>query len=212
MPGLRYETFLILSLVGDTHPDHPTDLLAFLVIVYLVFRSHVYRLPIPSLLRTIAQDSTHYFLLIFTSHLVFELTLLLGRVRISPWRSTFSLWLTETLTAFNSTASWRVSDTGTRLLCFFTESFSTQQWKHHVRPGISLLPQQSGLNCVGQVSSGDDHAADALAQESQQFTRIWMEPRRTDHEGHPEVCRMSRYRYHGRQYRVGQFCKQRRRG
>ena len=73
-----------LSYCRRYHHDHPTDLLAFLVIVYLVLRSHLYRVPVPSLLRTIAQDSTHYFLIIFTSHLVFELTLLLGRVRISP--------------------------------------------------------------------------------------------------------------------------------
>ena len=82
--NIRYETTLVFRIAGDTHHDYPADLLAFLVIVYLVLRSHVYRIPVPSLLRTIAQDATHYFLILFTSHLVFELTLLVGRVRTSP--------------------------------------------------------------------------------------------------------------------------------
>ncbi|KAF9648233.1 hypothetical protein BDM02DRAFT_3261179 [Thelephora ganbajun] len=55
------------------------DFLVFSVIIYLVARSNVYRFPIPSLLKTIAQDATLYFLVIFTSHLMLELTLLLGR-------------------------------------------------------------------------------------------------------------------------------------
>jgi len=66
----------------DSNSDHPADLLAFSVIVYLVLRSNAYRLPVPSLLKTIAQDATYYFLIIFTSHLLLGLTLLLGRVRI----------------------------------------------------------------------------------------------------------------------------------
>jgi hypothetical protein len=74
--------FFALHLEGDGGSDHPTDLLAFLLIVYLVLRSNVHRLPMPSLLMTIAQDATCYFLVIFTSHVILELTLLLGRVGI----------------------------------------------------------------------------------------------------------------------------------
>ena len=147
--GIWYKTNPTFHIAGDTHHDHPTDLSAFLVIVYLVFRSHAYQFLVPSLLRTIAQDATFYFLVIFTSHLIFELTLLFGRVRTSP--SALPLQPTETFIAFNPSASWRVSDTGTHPLCFFTESFSTQQWKHRVRPGISLLPQPSGLNYVSGI-------------------------------------------------------------
>ena len=86
MSGLRYETFLVLSPVGDIHPDNPTDLLAFLLVVYLVSRSNVHRIAVPSLLRIIAKDATYYFLVIFTSHLALELTLSLARVghRHSP--------------------------------------------------------------------------------------------------------------------------------
>ncbi|KAF9645174.1 hypothetical protein BDM02DRAFT_3120678 [Thelephora ganbajun] len=58
------------------------DLSAFSLIIYLVARSHVYRFPLPSLLRTIAQDATLYFLVIFTSHLVLELTLLFAKPAI----------------------------------------------------------------------------------------------------------------------------------
>ena len=80
--GIRCEIYLVLHLDRDTHSDHPKDLLAFSVIVYLVVRSNVYKVPIPILLKTIAQDATYYFLIIFTSHLTLELTLSLARVRV----------------------------------------------------------------------------------------------------------------------------------
>ena len=79
---IRYETSPILY-HRDTYFDHPTDLLAFSVIVYLVVRSNVYRVPIPSLLRTIAQDATYYFLVIFTSHFAAVMLMLLASVRIT---------------------------------------------------------------------------------------------------------------------------------
>jgi hypothetical protein len=66
---IRYETSPALHL-GDIHSDHPADLLAFSVIIYLVVRSNVNRVPIPRLFKTIAQDATSYFLVIFTSHFV----------------------------------------------------------------------------------------------------------------------------------------------
>ena len=73
--------FLVFRLEGDTRPDLPTDLTAFSFIVYLVFRSNRYQRRMP-LLKTIAQDATFYFLIIFTSHLALELTLFAARVRM----------------------------------------------------------------------------------------------------------------------------------
>jgi len=73
---IRYGTFLALNL-KDTHSDHPADLLAFSVIVYLVVRSNVKKVPIPGLLRTIAQDAAYYFLATFTSHFVLVIFLAL---------------------------------------------------------------------------------------------------------------------------------------
>jgi len=70
--------------LGDTHSDHPADVLAFSVIVYLVVRSNVNKVPIPSLLKTIARDATHYFLIIFASHLVVVMFLALASVSASP--------------------------------------------------------------------------------------------------------------------------------
>ena len=70
---LVYGTELHLSLIdhlGDTHFDHSVDFIAFSVIVYLVIRSDVKKVPIPGLFKTIAQDATYYFLVIFTSHLL----------------------------------------------------------------------------------------------------------------------------------------------
>ena len=66
---IRYRTPLAIHL-GDTHPDHLQDVLAFSVIVFLVVRSNVIKVPLPSILKTIARDATYYFLVIFTSHLV----------------------------------------------------------------------------------------------------------------------------------------------
>ena len=68
---------------GDTHSDHPTDILAFLVIVCLVVLSNVNSVPIPSLFKTIARDATHYFLIIFASHLVVVMFLAFASVSAS---------------------------------------------------------------------------------------------------------------------------------
>jgi hypothetical protein len=81
--SIRYDISPALHLGGDAHSDHPADLLAFLLIVHLVVRSNVNKVPIPSLLRTIARDATYYFLVIFTSHLLLVLFLLFASVRIS---------------------------------------------------------------------------------------------------------------------------------
>ena len=68
--------------MGDFHADYPADLLAFTVVVYLALRWGADQFKVPGgLFRTVVQDATHYFLVIFTSHLVFELALLFGRVR-----------------------------------------------------------------------------------------------------------------------------------
>jgi hypothetical protein len=68
---------------GDIDSDHSADLLAFLVIVYLVVRSNVNKDPIPRLFKTVAQDATSYFLVIFTSHFAFTMFLAFASVRIS---------------------------------------------------------------------------------------------------------------------------------
>lgn len=57
-----------------------TDFLAFLVIVLLAVKSVTGDFKMPQLLRAIVQDSTVYFLVIFTSHFVLEMTLLTARV------------------------------------------------------------------------------------------------------------------------------------
>jgi hypothetical protein len=82
--SLAYGTKLHLFSVGDIHPDHPADLLSFSVIVCLVVRSNINKIPIPSLFRTIVRDATCYFLVIFTSHFVLVIFLAFGEVRISP--------------------------------------------------------------------------------------------------------------------------------
>jgi len=61
---------------------HPflEDLLAFLIILHLAARWTTRRFGIPGLLGTILRDATKYFLVIFTAHFVFVMTLLFARV------------------------------------------------------------------------------------------------------------------------------------
>jgi len=58
------------------------DLLAFLIVIYVMLHSSIGQVKMPSLFKTIAQDATRYFLVIFTSHLALELTLIFGRPTI----------------------------------------------------------------------------------------------------------------------------------
>ena len=74
---------IVLHPEGEAHSDHPLDLLTFSLIVYLVIRFNVHRVPLPGLLRTIARDATHYFLVIFTSQFVLAMFLLFANVGIS---------------------------------------------------------------------------------------------------------------------------------
>jgi hypothetical protein len=59
-----------------------TDLLAFLVIVVFAVKAGFMNPKFrgPRIIRAIVQDATVYFLFIFTSHFVFEMTLLFARV------------------------------------------------------------------------------------------------------------------------------------
>ncbi|KAF9790730.1 hypothetical protein BJ322DRAFT_409972 [Thelephora terrestris] len=58
------------------------DLLAFSLTIVLARRSKTSGLQIPTILKIIAEDATRYFLIIFTSHFVLEMTLNLGRESI----------------------------------------------------------------------------------------------------------------------------------
>ena len=83
---LAYGTEILLSFInhlGDTHPDHLPDLLAFSVIVYLAVRSNVNKVPISRLFKTIVRDATSYFLIIFTSHLVLVMFIFFASVSAS---------------------------------------------------------------------------------------------------------------------------------
>ena len=144
---IRCEASRALSFTGDAYPDHLIDLLAFLLTIYIALRSNMHEFQRPGLFGNIARDSTHYFLVIFTSHLVLELTLLLGRVRISSRFPVSSLRLTETFVACNTTAPRQVSDAKTIPLShLFTGSFPASQWKRRVCLNFSFLPKPSDPN------------------------------------------------------------------
>ena len=131
--------FLHLSSIiyhRDINSDHPADLLAFSLIIYLVVRSNVKKVPISSLFRTIAQDVTCYFLVIFSSHLVPVMFLAFASVSTA---SSSSLRLADTFTGQNQATPCPVSDITVHSLRLFIELFSAKQWKHGVRPNIFLL-------------------------------------------------------------------------
>jgi len=131
---------------------HPTrsspDVLIFSTIVYTAWQSNLCQFRIPSLLRTIVRDATHYLLVIFTSQLLLMLISILGRVRILSYLHVLSFSLTEALTAFNPTHPRPVSNIGTYLLHLFTMCPPMDQWDSRVRLNASLLLNLSGLNCA----------------------------------------------------------------
>jgi len=149
--SLAYGMGLPLSFIdhlGDTRSDHPADVLAFSVIVYLVVRSNADKVPIPSLLRTIVKDATYYFLIIFTSHFVLVMFLAFASVSTSPQSSIFSLRFTYTFIGFDEATPCFVSDTWTLPIHPLTIFFSAQQWNACVCPDISFPSKTSRLSRV----------------------------------------------------------------
>lgn len=65
---------------GPADAMYAQDFLAFSLTMFLAARSTIPGLKVPMILRTVAEDATRYFLVIFTSHFVLEMTLGLGRV------------------------------------------------------------------------------------------------------------------------------------
>jgi len=105
-------TFLLfIDHLGDTHSDHLADLLAFSVVVYLMVRSKVIKVPIPSLLKIMVRDATHYFLLIFTSHFVLLMFLIFASVSTSSQSPIPSIRLAHTFIGSNQATPCPVSDT-----------------------------------------------------------------------------------------------------
>ena len=83
VPRIWYGVSPFFHLGDRSHSDHPADFLAFSVIIYIVVRSNINRVPIPWLFRIIVRDATCYFLFIFTSHLLVVLFLWFASVRVS---------------------------------------------------------------------------------------------------------------------------------
>jgi len=133
---------------GGHPPRSSPDVLIFSTIVYTAWQSNLRQFRIPSLLRTIVRDATHYFLVIFTSQLLLVFITILGRVRILSYLSVLSFSLADALVAFNLIRPRPVSNARIHHLHLFTTSFSMEQWKLRVRPNASLLLNLSGLNWV----------------------------------------------------------------
>ena len=140
---VRYGTPLAIHL-GNTHPDHLQDVLAFSVIVFLVVRSNVTKIPLPSILKTIARDATYYFLVIFTSHLVTAMFFWFASVSTSSKSSLFYPWLAYTLTEQNEATPFRVSDAGARFLRSFTENFPRKTVESRCTPKHFLTSETIG--------------------------------------------------------------------
>ena len=59
------------------------------MIAYLAYRAMVPRSGVPGLLGIMAKDATKYFLVIFTSHFVFTMTVLFARVSLTAHFSNY---------------------------------------------------------------------------------------------------------------------------
>jgi len=119
--SLTYGAEPLAIYLENARPNHNADFLAFSVIIYLVVRSNVTKVPIPGILKTIARDATYYFLVIFTSHLVIVMFFLFVKVSTSSQSSLFSPQLTYTFVGRDQAAPLPVSDTATRFFRLFTE-------------------------------------------------------------------------------------------
>jgi len=75
---------MVLILTDPCDNMYTPDFFAFSLIIFLAVKSRVANLRGPTLLETIAEDATLYFLVIFGSHLALEFTLTLGRVSATP--------------------------------------------------------------------------------------------------------------------------------
>ena len=68
---------------NSTENVYESDFVAFSLMIILAVTSGARGLKIPMILRTMAEDATRYFLVIFSSHFVLEMTLNLGRVSVN---------------------------------------------------------------------------------------------------------------------------------
>lgn len=82
----------------------------FSLIIFLSRRSKIQGLEGPRILGVVADDATRYFLVIFTSHLVFEITVTLGRVSTIFLLCGYGWWHLMPITAgWDSSSSKLVS-------------------------------------------------------------------------------------------------------
>ena len=82
-PPLRC-VMVALDLQGGIDPPtmHIPDFFAFSLTIFLAIRTMEPGIKIPTILKTLVEGATLYFLVIFTSHLLLEMTLLFGRVNV----------------------------------------------------------------------------------------------------------------------------------
>jgi len=85
MPQIPLDAYRVCTLVNDralaitfVTLSSFYNVVAFLIIMYTAWQSNLQRFRIPTLLATIARDATHYFLIIFTSQLALEFTMIFG--------------------------------------------------------------------------------------------------------------------------------------
>ena len=114
----------------------PTDTSVFLVVVALAAKSGLKGYKMPRILRIIVQDATIYFLVIFTSHFVFWMTLLLARV--------------STPTISNGSDAETSPDKSTTLTSYVSALFETHREKCSPFPRLTLV-LSGNFVCVSMI-------------------------------------------------------------
>ena len=151
--------------LGDN--SHDPDSLAFLLIVLLAANQKTRGLKIPMILKTIAKDAMRYFLVIFSAHFAFEMTLNFGRV--SATCTLYGLLSNSSdfpLLGNDPTPSGRVSHLRSTLNAITLNVSSLLQpavssCKCHIGPQSS----HETYDCWSQVSSRYDFTDNALVEE-----------------------------------------------
>ena len=91
---VRILLLLEQTILVSTDPSYAPDFFAFSLMIFLTMVIKKTRGSLPNILKSMAEDSALYFLVIFTSHFVLEMTMGLGRVSV-----TFSPLSTQPITS-----------------------------------------------------------------------------------------------------------------
>lgn len=166
------------------------DSLAFMFIISSAVVSKMRGFKFPTIIRTIAEDSMRYFLVIFTSHFVLAMTLTLGRVRMAVPLSGLEHTASNGHLSRNRSNSFQLRKS--------SSLFSGCQHPNHIhypeqrgyRVSLAFISLVQTADHILQVSPCDGFAHHSLDEESCTFAAGNVVP----YGSTCERCQSSKYR------------------